>query len=251
MRAFFGKQGAGAVMVLLGVVLGRAGAARAADSENVEALIRQGVELRHQGKDERALPLFQKAYGLSHTPRASGQLGLCEMAIGYWVDAEKHLGEALSYPEHPWIAKNLADLTAALGVVRKNISDVVIDGSPPGAEVIVNGQNVGQLPLAAPVRLGKGPAEIELRAAGYTSTARSVKVPGGGTERVTVALEREATAAAGARAPGPVQPLPGPSGSGEAATALTPARQPRERGAGSSSPPRTRRVAARAPAAGG
>ena len=101
MRILAEKRGLGwGVLVSVLVVIGSS-AVRAADVESVEALIRQGVELRHQGHDVRALPLFQKAYGMTRTPRTAGQLGLCEMAMGYWLDAENHLGEALNVPEHP------------------------------------------------------------------------------------------------------------------------------------------------------
>src|SRR5438309_7479013 len=122
------------VSVLVAVL---SSAARAADIESVEALIRQGVELRHQGHDVRALPLFQKAYGMTRTPRTAGQLGLCEMAMGYWLDAENHLSEALNDPQHPWVSRNLGDLTGALASVRTNIGDVVVGGGPVGAEVVV------------------------------------------------------------------------------------------------------------------
>ena len=87
--------------------------ARAGESGEAEALIRQGVELRAQKKDERALPLFEKAYQLSRSPRTAGQLGLVEMALGYFVDAEKYLSEAVASPDHPWVAKNLADAEGA------------------------------------------------------------------------------------------------------------------------------------------
>ena len=62
---------------LLTIGLGfTARSARAGDSAEAEALIRQGVELRAQKKDERALPLFEKAYQISRSPRTAGQLGL-------------------------------------------------------------------------------------------------------------------------------------------------------------------------------
>jgi len=164
--------------------------ASAADIENVEALIRQGVELRQQRHDVRALPLFQKAYSMSRTPRTAGQLGLCEMALGYWLEAENHLGEALSLPEHPWVARNLGDLTGALATVRTNISEVTIGGGPAGAEVFINGQSFGRLPLTSPVRLGKGPADIEFRAPGYLTASRLLKVPGGTQETIAIVLTK-------------------------------------------------------------
>src|SRR5437763_9941722 len=127
--------------------------AHAGDSAEAEALIRQGVDLRGQKKDERALALFEKAYQVSRSPRTAGQLGLVEMALGYFVDAEKYLGEAVASPDHPWVAKNLPTLKAQLAAATAQIGDLYIAGEPAGAEVIVNGKSVGRLPLSGPVRL--------------------------------------------------------------------------------------------------
>jgi len=82
------------VVACLGVA--RPSVARADGAPQVEELIRQGIELRQAGQDVRAFPLFQKAYESDRTPRTAGQLGLCELALGYWVESEKHLGEALA-----------------------------------------------------------------------------------------------------------------------------------------------------------
>ena len=187
----------------------------ASDLESVEALVRQGVELRQQRHDARALPLFQKAYGMSRTPRTAGQLGLCEMALGYWLDAENHLSEALTVPDNPWVSRNLADLTGALAGVRMNISEVTITGEPKNADVLVNGQSVGHLPLAAPVRLGKGAADVELRASGYVDGRRSLKILGGTQETVNIILIRaagDAVAGGGEPANPPPPPVGPPAG---------------------------------------
>jgi tetratricopeptide (TPR) repeat protein len=100
------------LVVAIGLVGGRGG--MAADSAEAEALISQGVELRQQGRDEKALPLFQKAYGLVPSPRTAGQLGFAEMAVGYWLDAKQHLNEALETPDHPWVKKNHDTINQAL-----------------------------------------------------------------------------------------------------------------------------------------
>ncbi len=171
------------MMVLLVLVASWTRGARAAgESGEAEALIRQGVELRSQGKDERALPLFEKAYQLSRTPRTAGQLGLVEMALGYYVDAERYLGEAVSSPDHPWVAKNLATLKSQLATAKGMIGELAISGEPMGAEVWVNGKQVGRLPLPAPIRLDKGRAEIQIRAAGYVATSDTVAITGGKRE---------------------------------------------------------------------
>ena len=152
----------------------------AAEAEN---LIRDGVALRRQKHDEQALPLFQKAYDLIRNPRTAGQLGLCELGVGYSIDAEQHLKEALASSEHPWVAKNKASLDEALKRARQNIGEVAVTGAPVGAEVYVNGHSVGRLPLRDPIRLVRGVADIELRAPGYLTCApvaqRDRSDPGG------------------------------------------------------------------------
>ena len=199
------------VIVAVSGVFSGARAARAAEPRDVEALIGAGMDLRRQGKDERALPFFQKAYGIEHTPRTAGQLGLCEMAVGYWLSSEAHLAEALDSPGHPWIAKNQSTLASALERVRKRIGEVTVTGSPVGARVVLNGQDVGTLPLAAPVRVGEGRVQVELSAAGYVTSSQTLHLAGGDKERVTMALIAESGMAS--ITPAPVAAAAAPSSS--------------------------------------
>src|SRR6185295_13979713 len=195
-------------LLVLGVAL-PARPARAGDSAEAEALIRQGVELRAQKKDERALPLFEKAYQVSRSPRTAGQLGLVEMALGYFVDAEKYLGEAIASPDHPWVAKNLATLKAQLAAAKGQIGELFIVGEPNGAEVWVNGKQVGKLPLSAPIRLDKGRVDVQVRAAGYATSSDTVVMVGGKREDRSYRLAREAVAAPVAPPP-PTTTMPAP-----------------------------------------
>ena len=209
---------------------------RAADLENLETLIRQGVELRRKGRDVEALPLFQRAYDLSRTPRTAGQLGLGELAIGYWLDAEKHLSEAVSFPEHPWVSRNVTSLMGALESARRNISDVTIEGSPPGAEVRISGQPTRHLPLASPIRMAKGVADIEVSAPGYITATRSLRIAGGAMNRLTIVL-----------AEAPAAPLPILSAAQEGETAnhpVTRSGEPFKDDAAEHSKTRPRRAAA-------
>jgi hypothetical protein len=161
-----------------------------AQAEEAEAQIRQGLELRRQGNDARALPFFEKAYHLARNPRTAGQLGMAEMALGYWVEAERYLDEALAAMDHPWVAHNKATLEDARTRLRRMIGELTITGEPAGAEVLINGRPSGRLPLPGPLRLGKGTVEVELRAPGYPTATKSVMVPGGGTESVSLVLAR-------------------------------------------------------------
>jgi hypothetical protein len=161
-----------------------------AEVAEAEALISRGIELRHQGKDDRALPLFLKAYKISPSPRAVGQLALVEMALGYWLDSEQHLSAALELPDHPWVSKHRQVLEQALAQVRTNIGEITVDGSPAGATVTANRLPSGTLPLPRPIRVAKGRVDVEVSAPGYLTATRSVQVAGAERQHVTVNLEK-------------------------------------------------------------
>lgn len=157
-------------------------------ADEAEALVRQGTELRYQNQDAKALPYFEGAYHLSRNPRTAAQLGLVKMALGYCLDAERLLDEALAVPDHPWIARNRATLEQTRDNARKNIGEILVTGSPDGAEIVVNGRPAGMLPQAVPLRLDRGPVEIQLRARGYQSATRTLTIKGGAREKLSIAL---------------------------------------------------------------
>jgi hypothetical protein len=160
----------------------------AAEPAEVENLIRQGVQLRRDGQDQRALPLFQKAYELARTPRTAAQLGLVEMALGYMLDADRHLTEGLAAPRDPWIKKNRPTLDSALRAVRVSIAELFIDGAPDGSEVLVNGKPAGRTPLAEPIKVAEGSVNVEVRPPGRDPLSKSISVAGGKRQRVTFEL---------------------------------------------------------------
>ena len=145
------------VLVVAMVWSSTAQAVEDTEPAKVEDLIRRGIELRRSDHDNRALPLFQEAYERAPSPRTAAQLGLVEMALGYKLEAERHLAEAVGSRRDLWVNKNRAVLEGSLTTVRAAIGEVGIQG-PTGADVTVSGKTVGRLPLSAPLRLGEGPA---------------------------------------------------------------------------------------------
>ena len=145
--------------------------------------------MRTKGEDQYALPLFQKAYDLERSPRTAAQLGLVEAALGYWLSSERHLQEALTSTRNPWLIRYETQIRKTLAHVQASIGEVDVNGSPRGADVLVNGQRAGQLPLAQPVRIGEGAVQVVLRAPGYKEGSSFSKVAGG--QRVTVSVHLE------------------------------------------------------------
>ena len=159
------------------------------DAAEVEELIQQALNLRRQQKDPLAYPLLQKAHELGSTPRTAAQLGLVEINLGYWLDAERHLSESLAARKNVWVHQHRDVLEQNLEKARRAIGEVLVVGTPAGAEVQVNGKVVGDLPMQAPVRLGEGPAKVEIRASGFAPSTRSVQVIGGQRQEISFALQ--------------------------------------------------------------
>lgn len=138
-----------------------------------ERLIREGIELRREHDDYRALELFRKAYTLDPNPRAAAQLGFCEQAVGHWVDAELHLKAALDNGKSDkWIRANREFLEESLKEVRTHIGFLRVRGVPQGAQLFVNGSPVGTLPLEEPLRLNEGTYDVSASLEGYEPSAQ-------------------------------------------------------------------------------
>ena len=178
----------GATFVLCLLALAGAGASAAAAGDTEEATIQRGLELRRHGQDEQALLEFNNAYASSKSSRALAQVGLAEQALGRWADAELHLERALEADADPWIRKNRGTLRVSLSVVAKHIGSLEVLGNPAGAEVRVQGNSVGRLPLEKPTRVPAGDVVVEVRHPGYHSISRTVGVAAGSLSRETIVL---------------------------------------------------------------
>ncbi len=150
-------------------------AAGAADQADEDSLLKQGVALRGDGRDAEAFDLFSKAWERYHSPRAEAQLGLTAQALGRWALAETHLNAALE-SEDKWITGHRRTLENALKVVRKRLGSLEVLADAPDAEVLVDGQVLGKLPLGGPLRLPAGTAVLQVQAPGYLPVQRSVTV---------------------------------------------------------------------------
>jgi hypothetical protein len=158
--------------------------------EDVEALLKKGIELRRHGRDREALAEFQRAAKISRTPRVTAQIALAEQALGLWVDAESDMREALANAQDPWIAKNRPVLEGALGTVRGHVGTVEIWGAPDGAEVLLDDKLLGHLPSAGPTSFATEDLELVVRAPGYLQIKRILHIQLGAANREHVDLRR-------------------------------------------------------------
>ena len=170
-------------------------------ADEVEDLLRKGIDLRREGRDLDALETFRKANQLASTPRTVAQMGLAEQALGRWTDAFEHVEWALLARTDPWIAKNRSVLESSLATIRKHVGEVEILGDPKGAEVRIDGRLQGTLPLARSIHAAAGTVSVEVRAPGYLTVTRSVIVTPAELNRETIFLQQASSTSAGQAEP--------------------------------------------------
>ncbi len=193
------------VVILLATSVG-GGAARAQDDaqKQIDASIKQAIALRKEGKDREALDELHRAARLGHSPRLSAQTGFAEQALGLWVPAEKDLRDALAESSDPWIRKNRRTLEESLANVGGHLASVDIWGPPDGAQILIDGEPAGALPLSAPIRVPADTVEVTVRADGFVPAKRKLELSPGANVREHVvlhAIDVDASAAARRRRP--------------------------------------------------
>ena len=192
-----------------GTARAQAPAEAGASDGAADGLVESGIELRRNGRDEEALAVFAKA--LKQAPdstRIKVHLAATYQALGQWVEAERYLREAASDPDDAYIRRHRATIEKAYAFIEQRLGSLDVVGGPEGAELVLSGRPVGQLPLAQPVRVPIGSYLLEVRKPGYYTVSRPVSIGGGAMLRESVVLgDREQQAAGGgpARDGGPVE----------------------------------------------
>lgn len=171
--------------------------------------VERGLAARTSGDDAAAVEHFEAALALERTPRTLAQLALAEQALGRWIDAEAHLGEAMAAANDPWITDHRTVLEGALGTIREHLGRLVVTSNVDGARLRINGRDAGRLPLAGPVSVEVGTAVVDVTADGHVPVQRQEQISPGGLARIRVDLVPRAGTVADAvvEDPRPLDPI--------------------------------------------
>jgi PEGA domain len=171
-------------LLIIGLVL--PGTTMAADDEgqvdaNTEALIQQGIALRRAGKDDAALSVFLEAEKRAPTSvRILLHATTAAEGCGKWVIAHNYLRKASAYRTDPYYQRYRNAIRTVEDTVAQHIGQFRTLGSPSGADVLLNGQPVGSLPMDEAVVVEVGSYELEVSKQGYFPLRRPINVSGGG-----------------------------------------------------------------------
>lgn len=189
-------------ILLLSLVLPKVAAAQpTCDEAAVEASERDAQAANRAGRHEEALALFRRAHATCGGVRALARAALTEAALGRWLDADRHLREALEHADDPWIVQNRAALEVEARRIDEHVGVLLVTGAGPEGEVLLDAQPAGAWPMREPTRVLAGLVTVTVRVVGFRSVERTVRVAPSVITREEVTLAPEAPQLAPAATP--------------------------------------------------
>jgi len=164
-----------------------------ADDASAAVWKQRGDDAMDAGRAAEALDAYRRAAALEPTPSLEYNVGRALLAVGDFAGAlaafehyEATAPDALKRRTH-----RLAEVLAEL---RAKVSVLDVHGEAPGARVLVDGKELGALPLA-PVRTNPGHAELRVEREGYEPFVTHAELAPGATVRIQVVLRPVSTTA--------------------------------------------------------
>ena len=164
--------------------------ARAEEKDAVTEMARrrfqEGVKFFDQKRYEEARGAFLQAYALKRHPALLLNLAQSEIRSGHPAEAARHFAAFLREAANP-SALERSEAEKGLREARSKLARIQIS-APSGAEVFVDGETVGQAPIADPVDVTPGTHTIEARL-GTKTASTSVSVVVSRLAAATVSFE--------------------------------------------------------------
>lgn len=179
----------------------------AADRAEARQRFQRGVAAFQRRAWEDALESFQQAYRLAPHPSVRVNMANCYVELRRPVEAIFHFEQYLAEtpdaetPQRTAVQNHLREL-------RQRVTEVTISVSPANAAGVTATVDGLAVALDRTVRLAPGRHTLEVLAEGYFPARQDFDGPGGGQQRLTIALQ--ANAATATAAP-PATPQPATS----------------------------------------
>lgn len=172
------------------LLLALARAAPAAEP-NATALARQhferGYAAAQRGELEVAVAEFEGAYAASPNSSVLFNLGQAYASAGRAVDAVQTLERYLELGGTAIPAERRTQVEALITYHSRSLGDLALEVAPAGAEVTLDGRNVGTAPFAAPLRVPRGTHTVVVTLPGYERRLESFEARAG--ERAALRIE--------------------------------------------------------------
>lgn len=168
---------------------------------------KEGVEFFDKKQYDKARAAFLQAYALKAHPAVLLNLAQSELRSDREAEAATHFAQYLR--EHSEATEDQRQAAVdGLAAAKEKVGEVKLDVSQAGADISVDGEEVGKSPLPDPLYLA--PGSYTITASKGDATARvSVQVTAGDSKTESLTFEPESAEPAGA--PGPADEEAAPS----------------------------------------
>ncbi|WP_438035068.1 hypothetical protein [Sorangium sp. So ce204] len=212
------------IFLALGVATGLTRSASADDiqakakpsgSSSVKDHVRRGQRARNAGLWVEAHAAYKAAFEAADPATSTereraelaGELGLCEVALRRYRDAAEHLSRSLEQRE------TLPDalrrrFEAGQREAAKHIATLVLGVDPPDAEVLIDGERIGEIARTYTRFFAPGKHMVRARAPGREDALHSFLAVAGAEHEITMQLPRTAASSARETAPGSPKEAP-------------------------------------------
>jgi hypothetical protein len=148
----------------------------------------EGVAALKNGKYEAARVSFQQSYALKPAPAALRNLAATELKTGRYLEAARHFTTYLKTTKPSEIDRP-AVVQQGLAEAKSHCGMLLVETSVPGADIGVDGENIGRTPLEAdPWLVTPGEHVVTARLEGYEDHSERHPVEAGRILRISIAL---------------------------------------------------------------
>lgn len=149
----------------------------------------KGISLVQESAWAAALAEFLVSIELFPTRSALFNASLCYQKLQRFDDALDSYEKLLrDYPNLP--ADDKATAQKAVAEMRSRVGTVDVTDAEPGASIVISGQDRGEFPPVAPLRVGAGSHVVRVFKEGYEPYETRVEVAGGQIARVSAKLKK-------------------------------------------------------------
>lgn len=160
-----------------------------AQARDLEALLQEGIELRKSGEDEAALKTFLEAEQLEpNSVRVLMHVVAASQATGDWLQARRYLEKVSEYEDEAYYRRHQQLIERVRESVDTRVGRFQALGEPAGAEVRLDGDLIGTLPMVEGVFVESGDYVLEVTKPGFYRLSRRVSVAGRSLTREAVDL---------------------------------------------------------------